>query len=224
RSPDLTLGLALLFTLQHAAVNQPRTQSADERRRHSALAGNLAVRPPRPLRVFQKRLDSASLVLQRTIAAVRFVCTDRIKDRGPLRALTVDRLVYLSLDRLALERPRRADAMKTVCQIELRSGCEYDNRREHRAVFHRFRIALDELVVVTTHLRRALADHISQGYLNHRNLRRRVPVVLMPCSTHAARSKPGARPPYPPRGEWWACHAAESSPIAHGSPDICGVR
>src|SRR5690606_35372084 len=87
----VTLGLALLFTLQHAAVNQPPTLCADERRRHSALAGNLAVRPPRPLRVFQKRLDSASLVLQRTIAAVRFVCTDRIKDRGPLRTLAVDR-------------------------------------------------------------------------------------------------------------------------------------
>src|SRR5690606_22764175 len=151
------------------------------RRRHSALAINLAAPPPSPLLVLQQCLARPPLIVRRSVAAVRFVCTDRIKDRGPLRALTVDRLVYLSLDRLALERPRRADAMKTVCQIELRSGCEYDNRREHRAVFHRFRIALDELVVVTTHLRRALGDHISQGYLNHRNLRRRVPVVLMPC-------------------------------------------
>src|SRR5690606_19541191 len=139
----VTLGLALLFTLQHAAVNQPRTQCADERRRHSALAGNLAVRPPRPLRVLQPCLDRPPPIVRRSVAAVRFVCTDRIKDRGPLRALAVDRLVYLSLDRLALERPRRADAMKTVCQIELRSVCEYDNRREHRAVFHRLRIALD---------------------------------------------------------------------------------
>src|SRR5690606_20028929 len=151
-------------------------------------------------RVFQKRLDSASLVLQRTIAAVRFVCTDRLRDRRALRTLAVDRLVHLSLDRLALERPRRADAMKTVCQIELRSGCEYDNRREHRAVFHRFRIALDELVVVTTHLRRALGDHISQGYLNHRNLRRRVPVVLMPLD-----QSPEHGPPTP--------HAESGGPL-----------
>src|SRR5690606_6192889 len=85
------------------------------------------------------------------------------------RALAVDRLVYLSLDRLALERLRRADAMEPVGKVVLRAVCKHNDRREDCTVLHRLRILLDELVVVPAHLRRAFRNDCRKTYL-HRPL------------------------------------------------------
>src|SRR5690606_9031355 len=136
----LILALAPVLALQDAAVDETSSLPADERMVNTALARNLPIRPLRPLRILEQRLNGAALVLGRSVSAVRVVRAASVENGRPLRALAVDRLVYLSLDRLALERLRRADTMKPVREVVLRSVSEHDDRRKHRAVLHRLRV------------------------------------------------------------------------------------
>src|SRR5690554_6719593 len=117
----LILALALVLALQDAAIDETSSLPADERMVNTALARNLPIRPLRPLRIFEQRLNGAALVLGRSVSAVRVVRAASVENGRPLRALAVDRLVYLSLVRLALERLRRADTMKPVREVVLRS-------------------------------------------------------------------------------------------------------
>src|SRR5690606_38019117 len=121
----LILALALVLALQDAAVDETSSLPADERMVNTALARNLPVRPLRPLRIFEQRLNGAALVLGRSISAVRVVRAASVENGRPLRAFPVQQFMHIRFDSLRLDRARRADTMKPVREVVLRSVSEH---------------------------------------------------------------------------------------------------
>src|SRR5690606_27717464 len=149
-----------------AAVDETSSLPADERMVNTALARNLPVRPLRPLRIFEQRLNGAALVLGRSVSAVRVVRAASVENGRPLRAFPVQQFMHIRFDSLRLDRARRADTMKPVREVVLRSVSEHDDRREHRAVLHRLRVLSDELLVVAAHLCCTFSDDRCETYLH----------------------------------------------------------